>query len=135
MSGRHEIINPEGLAPPAGFAHAVAAGPGRLVYLGGQAGLDASGTLVGDDLDAQFDQAASNLVSALAAAGGSPGDLVSLHIYVTDVSAYRAGLQELGAIYRRHFGRHYPAVALFGVGELFDPGALVELVGVAVVPE
>jgi enamine deaminase RidA (YjgF/YER057c/UK114 family) len=135
MSGRHQIINPEGLAPPAGFAHAVVAAPGRIVHLGGQAGLDASGTLVGDDVQAQFDQAASNLVAALAAAGGSPGDLVSLHIYVTDVSAYRARLQELGAIYRRHFGSHYPAVALFGVEELFDPGALVELVGVAVVPE
>jgi enamine deaminase RidA (YjgF/YER057c/UK114 family) len=135
MSGRHEIINPESLAPPAGFAHAVAAAPGRLVHLGGQAGLDSSGTLVGEDVPAQFDQAASNLVAALAAAGGSPGDLVSLHIYVTDVSAYRARLQELGAIYRRHFGRHYPAVALFGVEELFDPGALIELVGVAVVPE
>jgi enamine deaminase RidA (YjgF/YER057c/UK114 family) len=135
VSARHEIINPESLAPPAGFAHAVAAGAGRLVYLGGQAGLDARGALVGDDLDAQFDQAASNLVAALAAAGGSPGDLVSLHIYVTEMSGYRARLQELGAIYRRHFGRHYPAIALFGVGELFDPGALVELVGVAVVPE
>jgi enamine deaminase RidA (YjgF/YER057c/UK114 family) len=133
--GHHEIFNPRGLAPPAGYSHAVAAGPGRLVHLGGQAGLDASGGLVGDDLGAQFDQAASNLVSALAAAGGSPEDLVSLHIYVTDVGAYRAKLEELGEIYRRHFDRHYPALALFGVRELFDPGALVELVGVAVVPD
>ena len=135
MSGRHEIINPAGLVPPVGYAHAVAAGPGRLVHLGGQAGLDAAGALVGDDLGTQFDQAASNLVSVLAAAGGSPEDLVSLHIYVTDVGAYRTNLEELGEIYRRHFDRHFPAVALFGVGELFDPGALVELVGVAVVPE
>jgi enamine deaminase RidA (YjgF/YER057c/UK114 family) len=133
--GHHEIFNPPGLAPPSGYSHAVAAGPGRLVHLGGQAALDASGALVGDDLGAQFDQAASNLVSALAAAGGSPEDLVSLHIYVTDVGDYRRKLEELGEIYRRHFDRHYPALALFGVGELFDPGALVELVGVAVVPE
>jgi enamine deaminase RidA (YjgF/YER057c/UK114 family) len=133
--GHHEIFNPPGLAPPSGYSHAVAAGPGRLVHLGGQAGLDPSGALVGDDLGAQFDQAASNLVSALAAAGGSPEDLVSLHIYVTDVGDYRRKLEQLGEIYRRHFDRHYPALALFGVGELFDPGALVELVGVAVVPE
>jgi enamine deaminase RidA (YjgF/YER057c/UK114 family) len=133
--GHHEIFNPPGLAPPVGYSHAVAARPGRLVHLGGQAGLDASGALAGDDLGAQFDQAASNLVAALAAAGGSPEDLVSLHIYVTDVADYRRKLEELGEIYRRHFDRHYPALALFGVGELFDPGALVELVGVAVVPE
>jgi enamine deaminase RidA (YjgF/YER057c/UK114 family) len=44
-------------------------------------------------------------------------------------------LKDLGVAYRRHFGKHYPAVALLGTTELFDPQAKVELVGVAVVPE
>ena len=134
MSGPHIIINPEALAPPIGFAHAVVAGAGRLVHLGGQAALDASGRMVGEDIAAQFDQAASNVVTALEAANGLPEHLVSLHIYVTDVSAYRAALPELSSVYQRHFGRHYPAIGLFGVTELFEPAALVELVGVAVVP-
>ena len=38
------------------------------------------------------------------------------------------------AAWRRHFGRHFPAVALFEVRGLFDPRAKVELVGVAVIP-
>ena len=36
-------------------------------------------------------------------------------------------------MHQRHFGKHYPAMALFGVTGLFDPAAMVELVGVAVV--
>jgi enamine deaminase RidA (YjgF/YER057c/UK114 family) len=130
--GAHELINPPGLAPASGFAHAVSVAPGRLVFLGGQAGLRADGSLAGATMTEQFDQAAANVAAALAAAGASPSDLVQLMIYVTDVPAYRAALAEIGASYRRHLGRHYPAIALLGVSALFEPGALVELVGVAV---
>jgi enamine deaminase RidA (YjgF/YER057c/UK114 family) len=83
----------------------------------------------------QFDLAAGNLVAALAAAGGAPEHLVSLHVYTTEVAVYRAALAELGAAYRRHLGRHYVATALFEVAGLFDPAAKVELVGIAVVPD
>jgi hypothetical protein len=72
---------------------------------------------------------------ALAAAGGAPRHLVSLHVYTTEVDVYRARLAELGAAYRRHLGRHYVATALFEVAGLFDPAAKVELVGIAVVPD
>ena len=130
----HRIVNPETLAPPEGFAHAVVAAPGRTIYLGGQVAYDAEGRLTGDTMAEQLDVAAGNVVEALRAAGGAPEHLVSLQIFVTDVEAYRAALGPVGAAYRRHFGRHYPAMALFEVSRLFDPGALVELVGVAVVP-
>jgi enamine deaminase RidA (YjgF/YER057c/UK114 family) len=131
----HRVVNPAGLAPPVGFAHAVVAAPGRTVYLGGQAAQGADGRIRGATLAEQFDVAAGNLVAALAAAGGSPGHLVSLHVYTTEADAYRAALAELGAVYRRHLGRHYVATALFEVAGLFDPAAKVELVGVAVVPD
>ncbi len=75
------------------------------------------------------------LVAALAAAGGRPEHLVALHVYTTDAAAYRAALADLGAVYRRHLGRHYVATALLEVAGLFDPAALVELVAVAVVPD
>ena len=42
-------------------------------------------------------------------------------------------LRGLGDVWRKHFGRRYPAMGLFGVTELFDPAAKVELMGVAVV--
>jgi enamine deaminase RidA (YjgF/YER057c/UK114 family) len=124
----HRIVNPEALAPPAGFAHAVVAAPGRTIYLGGQIGAGAT-------IAEQFGGAADAVVTALGAAGGRPEHLVSLTIFVTDVEAYRAALREIGDAYRQRFGKHYPAMALFGVSALFEPDALVELVGVAVVPD
>jgi len=130
----HEIVNPPSLPTPVGFAHAVIASPGRTVYLGGQTAQGPDGVIVGDTIAAQFDVAAGNVMTALAAAGGVPEHLVSLMIYVTDVPAYRAALAELAPVYRKHFGRHYPAIALLGVAELFDPAAMLELVGTAVVP-
>ena len=134
MTTPHEILNPDTLPPPLGFAHAVVAAEGRTVYLGGQAGLGTDGKLVSDDLVAQFSQAAANVVEALTAAGAAPDQLVSMQIFVTDVSDYKARLGELATAYQKHFGKHYPAIALLGVNELFDPAAKVELVCVAVVP-
>ncbi|MGB3438234.1 MAG: RidA family protein [Actinophytocola sp.] len=130
----HEIVTAPGLAEPVGFAHAVVAAPGRTVYLGGQTAQGADGAIVGSTMAEQFDQAAANVVSALAAAGGPPDRLVSLIIYTTAVAEYRAALKELGPLWRKHFGRHYPAVALLGVAELFDEAAKIELVGTAVIP-
>ena len=128
----NRIVTAPGLAPPVGFAHAVVAGPGPTVYLGGQTAQGPDGAIVGETMVEQFSVAAGNVVAALAAAGGKPEDLVSLVIYVTDVAEYRANLRELGRAHREHFGRHYPAMALFGVTELFDPAAKVELLGVGV---
>jgi enamine deaminase RidA (YjgF/YER057c/UK114 family) len=126
MTDQHRIVPVPGLEEPVGYAHAVVAAPGRTVYLGGQVG-------AGESVVEQFDTAAANLVRALRAAGGEPNDLVSLVVYVTDVGEYHASLSELGEVWRRHFGRRYPAMALVGVSALFDPEARVELMGVAVV--
>ena len=117
------IVNPPELPEPSGFAHAVVAG--KTVYLGGQIGEGA--TVV-----AQFDGAAENILTALRAAGGGPDNLVSMVVYTTEMEEYRASTSELGEVWRRHFGRRYPAMALVGVESLFDPKAKVELMGVAV---
>ena len=130
----HRLVNPSTLPPPSGFSHAVLPAAGRMVYLGGQAGHRPDGTLAGPSLTEQFEQALANLVKALRAAGGEPEHLVQVHIYVTDAAEYRDRLRVLGEAWRRHLGRHYPAVALFEVGGLFDPEARVEVVGTAVIP-
>jgi enamine deaminase RidA (YjgF/YER057c/UK114 family) len=120
----NQIVNPPELPKPSGFSHALVAG--NTVYLAGQVGS-------GETLVEQFDGAAANLLIALEAAGARPDDLVSLQVFVRDVAAYRAALPELGQVWRRHFGGHYPAMGLFGVTELFDPGLQVELMGIAVI--
>jgi len=128
----HEIVVAEGLAPPVGYAHAVLARD--TVWLGGQTALDPSGAITGATLVEQFDVAAGNVVAALRAAGCGPEDLVSMQVFVTDVEEYKASLRELASVWRRHFGRRYPAMGLFGVVRLFDAEAKVELMGVAVRP-
>lgn len=125
-----ELINSPDLAAPTGFSHAVRAGD--TVYLAGQTASAPDGSIVGATIVEQFDVAAGNLMTALRAAGGGPEDLVSLQVFVTAVAEYKQSLMALGRVWRTHFGRRYPAMGLFGVTELFDPAAKVELMGVAV---
>jgi len=120
---RARVVNAPALPPPSGFSHAVAAN--ETVYLAGQIG-------TGETLAEQFDAAAANLLTALAAAGGQPRDLVSLQVFTTDVAEYKRSLTALAHIWRRRFGHHYPAMGLFGVSELYVAEAQVELMGVAV---
>ena len=126
----NRIVNAPELGEPVGFSHAVVAGD--TIYLGGQTAEAPDGTIVGAAFVEQFDRAAANLVIALRAAGGEPDDLVSLQVFVTDVAEYHEAVMALARVWRKHFGRRYPAMGLFGVRELFDPQAKVELMGVAV---
>jgi enamine deaminase RidA (YjgF/YER057c/UK114 family) len=128
-----ERINPAELGRPSGFSHAVAVTAGRIVFLAGQIGLGRDGKLASGGVVAQFEQALANLLIALGAAGGHPGDLVSLTIYVVDLEDYRAHAKEIGAVWRRLAGAEYPATAGVGVARLWDPDALVEIQGIAAV--
>jgi enamine deaminase RidA (YjgF/YER057c/UK114 family) len=128
-----KIVNPPELMAPRGFSHAVTSR--QTVYLGGTTAHDASGALPGPSLLAQFDGALRNLVMTLTAAGARPEGVVWLQVFVTDVAEYRAITHELGPVWGRHFGRHYPAMGLFGVTELADPDAVVELMGIAVLED
>ena len=128
-----ERINPEELARPSGFSHAVSVPAGRMVFLAGQIGMDRDGKVAAGGVLPQFEQALSNLLTALAAADGQPEDLVSLTIYLIDVEDYQAHGKEIGAVWRRLAGTGYPAMAGVGVTRLWLPGALVEIQGIAVV--
>jgi enamine deaminase RidA (YjgF/YER057c/UK114 family) len=135
MTSAHKLINPSTLPPPLGFSHAAVAAGGKTVYLGGQTAHGPTGILQGSNIVEQFDAAAANVVTALDAVGAQPEDLVSMQIFVTDVDAYRGATHEIRDVYRKHFGRHYPALALFEVVGLYDPDAYVELMCIAVIPE
>jgi len=128
-----ERINPPELPRPSGFSHAVSVPAGRLVFLAGQTGLDAEGAVVPGGVVAQFEQALRNLLVALVASGGRPGDLVSLTIYVTGIDDYRANAKQIGAVWRRLVGQDYPAMAAVEVSRLWDPAAVVEIAGFAAV--
>ena len=129
-----DLHNPPEMVKPIGYAHAASA-RGRVIALAGQIGWDARSQLVSTELAPQFAQALANLAAALRFAGGAPEHLVSVRIYVTDKRRYLASVKEIGAAWRAHLGRHYPAMALVQVADLLEDGALVEIEGLAVVPE
>ena len=126
-----ERVNPDELARPAGFSHAVI-GEGRIVFLAGQTAMNPDGMIIGHGVVAQFEIALGNVLTALRAAGGTPRQLTSLTIYVTDMDDYKAHAGEIGEVWRRLVGSHYPAMAGIGVASLWDAEALVELQGFAV---
>jgi enamine deaminase RidA (YjgF/YER057c/UK114 family) len=129
-----ERINPEELARPSGFAHAVRATDTVTVHLAGQTAMDAEGRIVGDGVVAQFERALGNLLTALRAAGGGPEHVAALTIYIVDVPDYRAHAREIGQVWKRLAGTDYPATAGIGVARLWDEEALVEVQGIAEIP-
>ncbi len=129
-----ERINPEALARPSGFAHAVRATGTVTVHLAGQTAMDAEGRIVGGGVVAQFEQALTNVLTALRAAGGGPEHLASMTIYIVDIEDYRAHARGIGQVWRRLAGTDYPATAGIGVARLWDDDALVELQGTAELP-
>jgi enamine deaminase RidA (YjgF/YER057c/UK114 family) len=128
------IVQPAGWAVPRGYANGVAA-RGTQVYVAGQIGWDAQCKLVGPGFLAQVEQALANVVAVVEAAGGTAAHLVRMTWYVTDMDVYRKSLRELGAIYRRVIGEHFPAMALVQVVSLVEPGAVVEIEATAVIPD
>ena len=129
-----DVIRAPELAPPSGYSHGVRA-RGALLAVAGQVAWDAEGRIVGQDFVTQFSAALQNVVAVVRAAGGDAADLIALTIFVTNKSAYLACLRPLGLAYRAVMGRHYPAMTLVEVKGLIEPGALVEIQGLAVLPE
>lgn len=129
-----KVIQPEGWARPRGYANGVVA-QGKVLTIGGQIGWNAQQQFETDDFIAQFDQTLANVVAIVRAAGAEPTAIVSLSCYVTDLDAYRSRARELGPVWRKHMGRHYPAMALVGVTGLVEPRAMVEIEGLAVLEE
>ena len=105
-----------------------------MVFLSGQVGLDKRGEMVGkEDFHAQVAQAFANLKSALAAAGGTPNDLIKLNYYVVGLNHDK--LVAIRDVRDQLVNKeHPPASTLAGVQALFREDALVEIEAVAVIP-
>ena len=127
-------INPADLAPPSGFAHAwlVEHGAQRTLYLAGQCGYDREGRVESKgDLVGQLDRALANIGSILRDAERTFADVVQLNFYLTNRDDYASSRKAIGAVWRRHCGKHYPGMAMFQVVSLFDPEARIEVQGIA----
>jgi enamine deaminase RidA (YjgF/YER057c/UK114 family) len=129
-----EILLPKGWSAPIGYANGIAAAPGRIVFVAGQVGWDGRQRFRSEDIAPQFEQALVNVLAVLAEAGGRPGHICRMTAYCCDKPGYLAARRQLGAIWRRHMGRHYPAMSMIFVADLLDSPGKIELEATAVVP-
>ena len=125
------VINPSHLAPPRGYSHGIVA-QGRMLFVAGQIGWNGRAEIVSDRFVEQFDQALANVLAVVGEAGGTPGSIVRLTIYVVDKAEYLEAQREIGDRYRARMGKHYPAMTLVEVKSLLEPRARVEIEATAV---
>jgi enamine deaminase RidA (YjgF/YER057c/UK114 family) len=128
-----KALLPAGWKPPVGYANGIAAG--KLVFVAGQVGWDAEQRFHSEDLATQFEQALKNVLAVLAEAGGRAEHICRITAYCCDKPAYLAARPDLGRIWRRHMGRHYPAMSMIFVSDLLDSPGKIELEATAVIPE
>jgi 2-iminobutanoate/2-iminopropanoate deaminase len=95
-----------------------------LVYTAGQVPYDADGKLVGDDIESQARQALANVLSAFAAVGLGPKDVVKVTCFLADL----ADAPAWNAAYLEVFEPPFPARTTIGVAL---PGVKIEIEAVA----
>ncbi len=117
---------------PYGFAQVVVATGGRTIYCAGQVAWDADKAIgAAGDLNEQTCRALANLERALAAAGGTLADVVSVRVYIVgehirNAAVIRAALVETFAAARQ-------AMTWIGVNALANPDFLIEIEAIAVI--
>ena len=129
-----KLINPEALGAPSGYSHGVLVeGGGKLLFIAGQIAWDQNQKIVSDDFVEQFDKALANVVAVVKAAGGESNNVVRVVVYVTNKHEYLAQTKAVGERYRKHMGKHFPAMVLVQVASLIEDGAKVEIEAMAVI--
>jgi enamine deaminase RidA (YjgF/YER057c/UK114 family) len=128
------VLFPQGWAPPIGYANGIVVPAGRLVFIAGQVGWDEQQRFHSEELRPQFEQALKNVLAVLALAGGAPSHICRMTAYCVDRPAYLAERAQLGAIWKRLMGSHYPAMSMIFVADLLDHPAKIELEATAVIP-
>ena len=126
-------LHPSNWAAAKGFCHGIVA-EGRHVFVAGQIGWNAEQRFESDDFVAQVEQALRNIAEVLAEAQARPEHLVRLTWYVLDKHEYLARRKDIGEVYRRVIGRHFPAMTLVQVMGLLEARAKVEIEATAVIP-
>lgn len=102
------------------------------IYVGGQNGVDSSGSVVGPGVAEQARQALANLQTCLAAAGASLEHVVKWTILIREGEPLGDGFAAFGEVWG---GRpNPPAITVAQVAGFAVPGAVCEIEAVAAVP-
>jgi len=130
-----QALLPAGWLPPIGYANGIAVDAGRIIFVAGQVGWDAQQRFRSEEIAAQFDQALANVLEVLKVAGAGAEHICRMTAYCCDKPGYLAARPDLGAIWRRRMGRHYPAMSMIFVSDLLDSPGKIELEATAVLPQ
>ena len=109
----HTISTPNAPTPAGHYSQAVV--HNGLVFVAGQLGIDPErpGHTPGN-IEVQTEQALRNIVNILVAAGSDLRQVLSMTIYISDMSDWG----RVNALYARAFGDHRPARAVIPVKDL-----------------
>ena len=127
-------LQPRAWKAPIGYANGIEAS-GTLVFIAGQVGWNAQQVFESESLPEQFERALNNVLEVLAEAGGRAEHICRMTAYCCDKPAYLAARRELGQIWKRLMGRHYPAMSMIFVSDLLDSPGKIELEATAVIPQ
>ncbi len=127
------VISPPSFPKPRGYANGLLA-EGRTLHISGQIAWAKDAHIVSADFATQFLQCLDNVIAVVREAGGGTEHIVKLLAFVTDLDQYRAASRAIGEGWRGRMGKWYPAMSLVKVAGLLEPGALVEIEGIAMLP-
>ena len=130
-----KVLLPPGWLPPIGYANGISVPAGRIVFVAGQVGRDEQQKFQSPELVSQFEQALKNILAILAEAGGKPEHICRMTAFCIDKPAYLAGRRELGRIWKKLIGNHFPAMSMIFIADLLDTPAKIELEATAVTPQ
>jgi enamine deaminase RidA (YjgF/YER057c/UK114 family) len=107
-----------------------------LVLVSGQFGVDAHGTIAGQDTRAQARQLFANLAAVLGSLGSKPSDLLYINSYLSRDACVADYLDERTAIFQDWFDDEasYPGSTLLVVHALVSSAYLVEVDAMVAVP-
>ena len=127
-----EFVNPEEApAPAANYSNLAIVPAGyRLLVIAGQIGNLSDGSIV-NGLEAQYEQAISNINAIVASEGGDSTNIARITVFLVEKPRARNMITEA---MQRHFPSGPPAMSWIYVSELFSPDVKVEIEAIAAVP-
>jgi 2-iminobutanoate/2-iminopropanoate deaminase len=115
VAAEKKVVRPPGTEPSASWSHGILVGD--TLYISGMGGEDTSGKIP-RDFEAEVKQSLDNIGAVLKAAEMSAGDVVSVQVYLTDVSTF----ERMNAVYKTYFKDPRPTRTTVVVAKLVGEG-------------
>ena len=127
-----KIINPEGWKKAKGYSNGILTEDGVL-YMGGQIGWNSYQIFEDFTFIGQMEQILHNILAIVYEAGGEAKNIVRLTWYIKDKTDYLANQKNIGKIYQKVMGKHFPAMTVVIVRDLIEDEAILEIEATAII--